>query len=101
MTHGQWQVKVRKSPALGDRDPPRAVKSLNSLVSRLQLEATKNVGDWHVEQTLEAVSILQSRFGDHQRSAATILQVAERHEHQLQYYKRALVAACATAALEL
>ena len=74
---------------------------LDTLLARIEAEAGVNVGDWHVDQTLEAISIVQSQADDHQRSAETMRLLASRSQQQLVYYERAFVAACATAALEL
>ena len=100
MTHAQWHARVRKSLAMVERQPIRALASLHKLVHQLQSESKKTAGDWHIEQTLEVISIVQSHQEDHCRSAETILAVADRHEQQLSYYSRGFVAACATAALE-
>jgi hypothetical protein len=85
MTHAQWHVKLRSCLALVEREPKRALKSLEKLLSQIQGEAKKNVGDWHVEQTLEVISIVQSHLEDHRHSAETLLRVAERHEQQVSY----------------
>ena len=100
MTHAQWHARVRKSLAMVERQPIRALASLHKLVHQLQSESKKTAGDWHIEQTLEVISIVQSHQENHRRSAETILAVADRHEQQLSYYSRGFVAACATAALE-
>jgi len=84
-----------------DKHPERALTSLQMLLSRVRTTAKAGVGDWHVEQTLEIISGVQSRLDDHHRSAETMLQAAEHHEYQVAYYTRAFVGACAAAALEL
>jgi hypothetical protein len=84
-----------------EHHPGRALSSLQGLVNRVQSEAIKSVVDWHLEQTLGVVSIVQSQLKDHRRSAKTLLQIAERHQQQVSYYRRGLVSSCATAALEL
>jgi hypothetical protein len=101
MTHEQWHAKVRKSLSIAEARPARALKSLHKLLDRLQSDATTHSGDWHIDQTLEVVSIVHSHHLEHRQSAETILRVADRHEQQALYYRRAFVAACATAALEL
>lgn len=101
MTHRQWHAKLRRSLALVERDPTRALRSFDALVTRLCSAVEKTVNQWHVEQTLETMSIVHSHLDDHRQSADTILRVAELHEQQLTYSKRAFVAACATAAIEL
>jgi hypothetical protein len=101
MTHAQWQAKLRQSLAMVEHEPARALQSLERLLSHLQSDTKKTVGDWHVEQTLETISIVQSHLEDHRHSAETMLRVADLHEQQLSYYRRAYVTACATAALEL
>ena len=101
MTHAQWHKAIRRSLALADKQPARALKALNTLLVRLQPAARKNVGDWHIEQTLETVSAVQSHLEQHRESAETMLRIARHHEQQLAYYRRALVSACASAALEL
>ena len=100
MTHAQWHACVRKSLAMVERQPIRALASLHKLVHQLQSESKKTAGDWHIEQTLEVISIVQSHQENHRRSAETILAVADRHEQQLSDHSRGFVAACATAALE-
>jgi hypothetical protein len=84
-----------------EHDPTRALKSLNALVTKISSTAEKGVSHWHVEQTLEAMSIVHSHLDDHQQSALIMLRVAGLHEQQLTYSTRAFVAACATAAIEL
>ena len=101
MTHARWHTRLRKTFATAGHEPARALKSLERLLHQVKADAKNTVGDWHVEQTLEAISILQSRFEDHRHSAETMIRVADHHAQQLSYYKRAYVAACATAALEL
>jgi len=83
------------------REPARALKRLDALVTRIHSAAKSAVGDWHLEQTVEVISIVQSHVDDHRKSAQTILHLAERHKQQVAYYERAFVAASATAALEL
>ena len=83
MTHAQWHALVRKSLAMVERQPIRALASLHKLVHQLQSESKKTAGDWHIEQTLEVISIVQSHQENHWRSAETILAVADRHEQQL------------------
>jgi hypothetical protein len=100
MTHAQWHARVRKSLAMVERQPIRALASLHKLVHQLHSGSKKTTGDWHIEQTLEVISIVQSHQEDPRRSAETILAVADRHEQQLSYYSRGFVAACATPALE-
>jgi hypothetical protein len=101
MTHTQWQASLRRSLSAIARDPERALKSLDALVSRIRSEGRKAVGDWHIEQTLEAISIVQSHLEDHRQSAKVMLTLAELHEQQATYHGRAFVSACATAAIEL
>jgi hypothetical protein len=101
MTHSQWHAKIRQSLTMVDERPSTALRSLEHLLRRLEVEGKKSVGDWHIEQTLEAISMVQSHLEDHRQSAETILRVVEHHEQHITYYKRAFVAACATAALEL
>ena len=101
MTHAQWTSSLRRSLALVERNPPRALKSLDELVTRLYADAANTVNHWHVEQTLEAMSIVHSQLNDHRQSAETMLRIAGLHEQQLAYSMRAFVAACATAAIEL
>lgn len=101
MTQKQWHAKIRHSLRMVERHPARALSSLQRLVKRVQSEATKTVGDWHVEQTLGFVSMAQSELNDHRQSAKTLLQVAERHRRQVLYSRRGFVSASATAALEL
>lgn len=74
---------------------------LETLLGRLEAEARVHVGDWHVDRTLEAISIVQSHADDHQRSAETMRLLAGRVAQQIVYYERAFVAAWATVALEL
>jgi hypothetical protein len=101
MTHKQWHAKIRQSLAMVQRHPANALKSLDALASRVHSETANKVGDWHVEQTLQALSIVQSHLEQHRQSAETMLQIAERHVQQSAYYRRALVSAYATAAVEL
>jgi hypothetical protein len=101
MTHAQWYAAIRRSLARADRQPVRALKALDTLLARLQSDAQKTVGDWHIEQTLETVSSVQSHLENHRESAETMLRIARHHQQQLTYYRRAFVSACATAALEL
>jgi hypothetical protein len=100
MTHAQWHARVRNSLAMVERQPIRALGSLHKLLHQLHSESKKTAGDWHIEQTLEVISIVQSHQEDHRRAAETILVVADRHEQQFSYYSRGFVTACATAALE-
>lgn len=101
VTHAQWHKAIRRSLALADRSPARALKALDALLARLQANAPKRVGDWHIEQTLETISAVQGYMGKHRESAETMLRIARHHEQQLVYYRRAFVAASATAAMEL
>jgi hypothetical protein len=101
MTHQKWHARIRTSLAMAEAHPARALKSLHQLLDRLQSDAKTHSGDWHIDQTLEVVSIVHSHRREHRQSAETILRVADRHEQQASYYSRAFVAACATAALEL
>lgn len=101
MTHAQWHKAIRRSLALADRQPARALKALDTLLARLQSDAGKSAGDWHIEQTLETISAVQSHLAKHRESAETMLRIARHHEQQHSYYRRAFVAASATAALEL
>ena len=100
MTHAQWYARISRCLALVERRPARALQSLERLLKRLEADAKRGVGEWHIEQTLEAISLVQSRL-NHGHAAETMLRAAERHEHQLAYYRRGFVAACATAAIEL
>ena len=100
MTHTQWQATLRQSLAMVQRTPARALTSLDRLLARVQSEAKTSLGDWHMEQTLHVISIVQSHLEDHRRSADTILQLAHHHERQQSYHGRAFVSACAIAALE-
>ena len=100
MTHRQWNTRIRQSLAQVKRRPVRAVQSLDALASLVHLETRKHVGDWHLEQTLEVLSIVHSHLDHHHQSADIMLQLAQRHEQQLTYYRRAFVSACATAALQ-
>ena len=101
MTHAQWLARLRKCLAMVDRQPARAVKSLETLLARLEADAASTAGDWHVDQTLEALSMVHSTAGNHRQAAAALQRVAARHEQQSVYSQRAFVAACATAAIEL
>ena len=101
MTHARWHATLRKILATAEHQPARALKPLETLLHQIESDVTKTVGDWHVEQTLAAISILQSRLGDRRRSAETMIRVADHHAHQSSYYRRAYVSACAAAALEL
>ena len=101
MTHAQWNAKIRSSLALVAQQPQRALEALDVTLSRVHSTRVKTVGDWHIDQTLEARSIVQSHLRDHRASADTMLRVAQRHEEALSYYRRGFVAACAAAALEL
>jgi hypothetical protein len=101
MDQTQWQAGIRRCLAAVERQPARAVKMLDVLIGRVRAEAAKGVGDWHVEQTLHTVSIVQSHLEQHRESAAVMLQLAGIHEEQATYHRRAFVCACATAALEL
>lgn len=101
MTHAQWHVTLRACLAMAHPAPARAARSLQTLLRRIQADGRKNVSDWHIAQTLEAISLVQSHLGDHRRSAATSLQLAAHQRQQAVYSTRAFVAASATAALEL
>jgi hypothetical protein len=101
VTHAQWLKEIRRTLALAERQPARALKALDGLLARLQSDARTGVGDWHVEQTLETISAVQSHHEKHRESAETMLRIARHHEQQLSYYRRAFVSASATAALEL
>jgi hypothetical protein len=101
MTHAQWHARLRQCLAMVDRQPTRAVKRLEALLGRLEAAAATSVGEWHVDQTLEALSIVQSQLEHHHESAAAMERVAERQRQQSVYSQRAFVAACATAAIEL
>ncbi len=101
MTHAHWHAKLRRSLAMAPQRPSRGLQSLERLLARVEAAAPNTVGDWHIDQTLQVIGIVQSHARDHRRSADTMLRVAERQEQQLSYYRRGFVAACATAALEL
>jgi hypothetical protein len=101
VTHAQWHKAIRQSLARADRDPVRALKDLNTLLARIDAQARGSVGDWHIEQTLETISAVQSHHEQHRESAETMLRIVRHHEQQLTYYRRAFVAAVAVAALEL
>jgi hypothetical protein len=101
VTHAHWHKAVLRGLALADRDPARALKALDTLLARLQSDASNSAGDWHIEQTLETISAVQSHRAQHRESAETMLRIARHHEQQLSYYRRAFVAASATAAMEL
>jgi hypothetical protein len=101
VTHAHWLKAIRRSLALAERQPARAMKSLDTLFARLQSDAHKTANDWHIEQTLETISAVQGHMGKHRESAETMLRIARHHEQQLVYYRRAFVAASATAAMEL
>lgn len=101
MTHAHWHKAIRRSLAIAEREPARALKSLDALFARLQSDAHKTANDWHIEQTLETISAVQGHMGKHSESAETMLRIARHHEQQLLYYRRAFVAASATAAMEL
>ena len=55
MTHAQWHARVRKSLAMVERQPIRALASLHKLLHQLHSESKKTAGDWHIEQTLEVI----------------------------------------------
>ena len=101
MTHAQWHKAILRSLVLADREPARALKTLDTLLVRLQSDTRTSVGDWHIEQTLETISAVQAHVGKHRESAETLLRIVRHHEQQLLYYRRALVAASALAAMEL
>ena len=101
MTHDQWHKAIRRSLAAAERQPARALKTLDTLLVRLQSDTRTSAGDWHIEQTLETISAVQAHVGKHRESAETLLRIVRHHEQQLLYYRRALVAASALAAMEL
>jgi hypothetical protein len=101
VTHAQWHKAVLRSLAVADHEPVRALKALDTLLSRLQSDASNSAGDWHIEQTLETISAVQAHMGKHRESAETMLRIIRHHEQQLLYYRRARVAASAMAAMEL
>ena len=101
MTHAQWQARLQRDLAFVARDPSRGLARLQRLLQRLEAEARLQVGDWHIDQTLQAISTVQSDADDHQRSAQTMSLLAGRFEQRVVYYERAFVAAWAAAALEL
>lgn len=100
MTHAQWHARLRRSLALVDSHPERALASFDDLLKRLHADVRKSVSEWHIDQTLEAISIVHSHIGDHPRAADTMIRLAERHAQQAMYFRRAVVSACASAALE-
>ena len=71
------------------------------LARTLESELHKGVDEWHLAQTLQLTSLVQSRAGDHRGSASTLERVAEQHARELRYQMRGFVAACAAAALQL
>jgi hypothetical protein len=101
VTHAHWHKAIRQSLARAEREPARALKALDTLLARIHAQARGSVGDWHVEQTLETISAVQSHHEQHRESADTMLRIVRHHEQQLTYYRRAFVAASAVAALEL
>jgi hypothetical protein len=101
MTQTQWKASIRRCLASVEREPARAMKMLDTLIGRVKTAADAGVGNWHVEQTLHTVSIVQSHLERHRESAAAMLQLARIHEEEATYHRRAFVCACATAALEL
>lgn len=101
MTHAEWHAKVTQSLALAEQKPKAALRILERLAIAVESEERKSVADWHVAQTLGVISIVQSQAGNHRESSETLLRVAERHEQTLRYEQRALVSACAAAALVL
>jgi hypothetical protein len=101
MTHTQWQKRIRQSLSDLASRPERVLASLERLVNRIDRDTRTGIGDWHMEQTLQAVSLAQSHLKNHHESARIMLAVAERHEQQTTYHRHAYVSACAAAALEL
>ncbi len=52
MTHTQWFARLRKNLAMVEREPARAIKSLEKLLVAIEAESKKSVAEWHVAQTL-------------------------------------------------
>lgn len=100
MSHAQWNREMTRLLAIADRQPTRTLSALRKLTSVLEHELTTRVQDWHLAQTLQVMSLVQASSGDHGAAAATLQRVAERHEQELQYQRRAFVSACAAAALQ-
>jgi len=101
MTHAQWAVKIKRALAMADEQPSRALSALHTLTRALESELPKGVHDWHLAQTLHAVSVVQAGAGEQRGSVDTLRRLAERHRQELQYQQRAFVSACAAAALQL
>lgn len=101
MTHPQWNATIKRNLAVAAKNPRRALGALEKLARELESQTRTSIQAWHLDQTLHVVSIVQSDAGDHQASARTIVRLAERHEQELQYQRRALVSACAAAAVQL
>ena len=84
MTHAHWHKAIRRGLAVAERQPARALKALDALLVRLQSDAPTSAGDWHIEQTLETISAVQSHIGKYRESAETMLRIAgvpARHVH--------------------
>jgi hypothetical protein len=101
MTHRQWNATIRRNLAVAAKNPRRALDALETLARELESQIRCSIQAWHLDQTLHVVSLVQSDAGDHQASARTIVRLAKRHEQELQYQRRALVSACAAAAVQL
>lgn len=101
MTHAQWNSKVKRALRLADREPKDALQTLRTLARKLEAQLPNGIHDWHLAQTLQVMSVVQSKVGDYRASANTLLRVAEQHEHELLYQTRGFVSACAAAAVQL
>jgi hypothetical protein len=101
MTHAQWNARIKSALALADRNPRSALRRLSMLARALESQLVEGVDGWHMAQTLQLTSLVQSRAGDYRGSASTLQRVAEQHARDLQYQMRGFVAACAAAALQL
>jgi hypothetical protein len=101
MTHAQWNARIKSALALADRNPRSALRRLSMLARALESQLVEGVDGWHMAQTLQLTSLVQSRAGDYRGSASTLPRVAEQHARDLQYQMRGFVAACAAAALQL
>src|SRR5213594_2998838 len=101
MTEGEWRREIGAALAFRERKPKEAISRLKRLAARTRRVARQNLGEWHVEQTLDLAAVLAAEAGQHGEAAAALRRIVIHHEQAMAYHGHALASALMAVALEL
>lgn len=101
MDHYEWAAQLKTAMLLRCETPDKAVAALRSLSKKMAEQARRDIGDWHVEQTMGLEAAILSESEDHKAAAFLLGRINKNLKGQLAYYARALSSSLAFEAFEL